>query len=126
MKILLIEPGKIPKEKDIQGDLKSMQSIVGGTIQAVYPFDEPVALICNDEGKILDLKPNRCLQNQETGGIYDIIYGTFFLCLAPSDSDHFESLSFEQLIKYKKQFGSPEVFLKTDQGLLVVKQIMEG
>lgn len=126
MKILLIEPGKVPKEEEISEDLKSMQSIVGGTIQAVYPFEESISLICNDDGKLLGLKPNRCLLNQETGEIYDIIYGTFFLCLAPSDSDNFESLTLEQLSKYKKQFESPEVFFKTDHGIIVIKQEMEG
>nr|WP_302659168.1 DUF3846 domain-containing protein [uncultured Dysosmobacter sp.] len=24
-----------------------MQKLVGGTIQAVYPFDDPAALVCN-------------------------------------------------------------------------------
>ena len=47
MKILMVEPGKAPKEKNISGTLDSMQEAVGGTIQATYPFDEPVALICN-------------------------------------------------------------------------------
>ena len=56
MRILLVEPGKRPVLKEIDGSLKSMQEIVGGTIQAIYPFEEPVALICNDEGKLLGLR----------------------------------------------------------------------
>lgn len=27
-----------------------------------HPFDEPVALVCNDEGKLLGLPLNRCLR----------------------------------------------------------------
>lgn len=64
------------KEKDIDGSLKSMQEAVGGTIQALYPFEEPVALICNDEGKLLGLPLNRALRDEE-GRIYDIIRDIF-------------------------------------------------
>ena len=46
MKVLLCEPGKYAREADIQGDLKTMQSIVGGTIEATYPWEEPVAVVC--------------------------------------------------------------------------------
>lgn len=38
MLILVVEPGKVPEIKDISGNLKEMQSIVGGYIQAIYPF----------------------------------------------------------------------------------------
>lgn len=31
-----------PTVQEIDGSLESMQKIVGGTIQAVYAFDEPV------------------------------------------------------------------------------------
>lgn len=48
MRVLLVEPGKEPVLQEINGSLKSMQEIVGGTIQALYPFEEHVALICND------------------------------------------------------------------------------
>jgi hypothetical protein len=95
MRILLVEPGKTPVLKEIDGSLKSMQEIVGGTIQVLYPFTEPVALICNDEGKLLGLPLNRALRD-ENGRIYDIVAGAFFLCGAPKGSDRsdrFESLS---------------------------------
>ena len=74
MKILMVEPGKAPKEKNISGTLDSMQEAVGGTIQAIYPFDEPVALICNDDGKLMNLP--MCRSIHEIG---DIIFGSFFV-----------------------------------------------
>ena len=77
MKILMVEPGKAPKEKNISGTLDSMQEAVGGTIQAIYPFDEPVALICNDDGKLMNLP--MCRSIHEIG---DIIFGSFFVCAA--------------------------------------------
>lgn len=110
MVILLVEPGKAPRRAEIDGSLQSMQELVGGTIQAVYPFEEPVALVCNDEGKLIGLPLNRCLRN-ENGEVYDIIAGTFFLCNAPVDSEDFESLSERQVSYYKTQFQFSEVFL---------------
>ena len=110
MRVLIIEAGKAPYEKEIPSALEAMQELVGGTIQAIYPFGEPVALICNDEGKLLGLPPNRVLRDEGTGKIYDILCGTFFLCSAPPDSEHFESLSDEQLEKYKNRFQRIEFF----------------
>lgn len=104
MKILLIEPGKQPVLKEIDGSLKSMQEVVGGTIQALYPFEEPVALICNDEGKLLGLPLNRALRD-ETGQIYDIIAGTFFLCGAPENSDSFADITSEEMRLFQKLFA---------------------
>lgn len=49
MKVLMVEPGKSPYAAEIESGLKSLQAAVGGDIQAVYPYEDPVALICNDE-----------------------------------------------------------------------------
>lgn len=47
MTVLAVLPGKTPERMELDGSLKSMQSFVGGTIQAVYPFEDPVAIVCN-------------------------------------------------------------------------------
>lgn len=120
MRILLIEPERSAVEKEIDGSLESMQEIVGGTIQAVYPFADPVALICNDEGKLLGLPPNRALREEGTGRVYDMVVGTFFLCGAPVGVESFTSLTDEQLKKYKKRFSKPELFLNMGGRLLVI------
>lgn len=117
MRILLVEPGKRPVLKEIDGSLKSMQEIVGGTIQAIYPFEEPVALICNDEGKLLGLPLNRALRDG-CGQLYDAIAGTFFLCGAPPDTDHLDSLPEGLVRKYQRRFASPEVFINIGDTLL--------
>ena len=111
MKILLIEPEKIPRPLEIEPSLKSMQQLVGGPIQAIYPFEEPVALISHEEGKMLGLPLNRVLRSPDTGEVCDIIAGPFFLCAAPPDSDHFESLTKEQLERYTKRFFAVEYFV---------------
>ena len=113
MRILLIEPAKAPRSCRINGDLEAMQHLVGGPIQAVYPFEEPVALVCNEEAKLTGLPPNRALRDEE-GNIYDIICGTFFLCAAPPDSENFESLTDEQMEQYTRHYEHPEVFLRVN------------
>ena len=106
MKVLFVEAGKSPVEKEIPDSLESMQELVGGTIEAIYPFDDPVALICNEEGKLLNLPMCRSLHEAE-----DIICGSFFICGAPTDSENFTSLTPEQLKRYEERFHFPELFL---------------
>ena len=117
MRALKIEPGKKPEVLELADRLEEMQKVVGGYIQALYPFDDPVALVCNEEGKLLGLPPNRALRD-EVGDIYDVVCGTMFLCGAPPDSEHFCGLTPEQIGKYEKQFRCPEVFLRTDKGII--------
>lgn len=121
MKILIIEPNKNPITQEIDDQLETMQSLVGGVIQAIYPFEEPIALICNDEGKLLGLPFNRALYDQETGTLYDIICGTMFLCGAPLEEECFCSLTEEQLARYTKMFYYPEVLVQTQNGFVALK-----
>ena len=113
MRVLVVEPERRPEVKEIDDSLKEMQGIVGGYIQSIYPFEEPVALVCNDEGKVMNLPLNRGLRDKD-GQIYDIVSGTFFLCGAPADSDHFTSLTPEQIEQYRKRFHTPEMFWGAD------------
>lgn len=55
MEVVLVEPGKEARIAEIGSDLKSLQAAVGGYIEAAYFFDDPVALICNEEGKVYGL-----------------------------------------------------------------------
>ena len=118
MTILKLEPGKKPEEADIPDTLCAMQEIVGGSIQALYPFGDLVALICNEEGKLLGLPLNRPLRHPETGAVYDIVCGTCFLCGAPPGSDRFASLTPEQRSYYSNYYREPELFVKTVSGFL--------
>lgn len=117
MLVLVIEPEKEPKVMEISGSLKDMQQMVGGYIQTIYPFPEEVVLVCNDEGKLQKLSPNRGLWDED-GNLYDIICGTFLVCGAPVDSDHFESLTPEQIEKFKRRFHTPEMFVGSSGRIL--------
>ena len=118
MRILVIEPEHRPEVREIDGSLKSMQNIVGGLIQPIY-LDDSVALICNDDGKLMKLPANRGLRDKN-GQVYDVVCGTFFLCGAPADSDHFTSLTSEQLEQYEKRFHTPEMFWGMDGQIVCV------
>lgn len=101
IKVLIVEPEKDPRVEEISHTLESLQHIVGGYIEAMYPFEDPVAIICNEEGKLLNLPWNRPLYD-EYGRIYDIIAGTFII--AGLTEDDFGSLSNELIEKYAALF----------------------
>ena len=67
-----------PYVKEIAPGLHALQAEVGGDIAASYPFDDPVGLVLNDEGKLIGLDLNRSLRD-EHGEIYDIVAGTFLV-----------------------------------------------
>ena len=105
--VLVVEPMKEPYVKEIDPGLHALQAEVGGDIAASYPFDDPVGLVLNDEGKLIGLDLNRSLRD-EHGEIYDIVAGTFLVVgLGP---ESFASLPPDMIQKYTEQFKRPELF----------------
>lgn len=117
MRILIIKPLEFPEIKEIDGTLESMQKAVGGSIQAIYSFDDPVAIVANDEGKILGLPLNRGLRDNNDM-LYDIICGTFFIC--GLTEDNFGSLTEDQLKKFYNMFQTPELFVRVNGDILAL------
>lgn len=117
MTVLVVEPMKEPYVKEIGPDLHSLQAEVGGDIGATYPYSDPVALVCNDEGKLIGLDLNRGLRD-ENGEIYDIVAGTF-LVVGLGEED-FASLSPELIQKYTEQFKTPERFMQINGNIVVL------
>ena len=118
MEVLLVEPGKEARMTEVSNDLRSLQSLVGGYIEATYPFDDPVALVCNDEGKIMQMPLNRALRGED-GKIYDAIAGPFFIC--GLGEDDFCSLPKELQGKYMDKFRWPEKFLSIGGSIVAVQ-----
>ena len=105
--VIVVEPMKEPYVKEIDPGLHALQAEVGGDIAASYPFDDPVGLVLNDEGKLIGLDLNRSLRD-EHGEIYDIVAGTFLVVgLGP---ESFASLPPDMIQKYTEQFKRPELF----------------
>lgn len=117
MRAVIVEPDRRAYVKEMGSGLKSMQKAVGGCIQILYPFEEEIALVCNDEGKLLDLPLNRGLRDED-GKLYDIISGTFILCRAPVDSEKLTSLTLEQEAFCLERFKTPELFLQINGQLV--------
>ena len=120
--VLVVEPGKEPYEKEIDSGLSSLQNEVGGYIQAVYPFEEPVAVICNEEGKFEGLPLNRALRNDD-GEIYDIVAGTFLV--VGLTEDNFGSLTPELMQHFTEYFKTPEQFAKLGDRIVAIPMISE-
>ena len=115
--VLLVQPGMYPQKISIGTDLKDFQDAVGGTIAASYPFDDPVAIVYNDEGKLTGLPLNRALRDDH-GQMYDAVAGTFLV--VGNGEEDFVSLSPELAQKYEEHFHQPEAFIKLGKRLLVV------
>lgn len=118
MEVLLVEPGKEARIAEIGDGLKSLQAAVGGWIEAIQPFDDPVALVCNDEGKIMQMPLNRALRD-DSGKIYDAVAGPFFIC--GLGEDNFCSLPKELQAKYMEKFRWPEKFLVVGGNLVATQ-----
>ena len=119
MTILRILPGHKPEIISIPHTLEAMQELVGGHIEALYPFDDPVALVCNEEGKLLGMDMNRALRHPDTKEVYDVICGPFFIC--GLNADDFDSLTEELIEKYQKLFLYPEIFIRTEHGIIIIE-----
>lgn len=106
MKVLVIEPGMSPEVRDIENTLEAKQQIVGGLIQMLCPPSHPddAVIICNDEGKLLNMEPNRYVR-LEDGTPYDVIAGPMIILRAPFDSEDFSELTDEQIKTYYRMYS---------------------
>ncbi len=123
MKVVYIEAAKRPEVRNIERSLKEMKSLVEGHIETIQPFYDTAVIVCNEEGKINGLPLNRSLLHPETGELYEIIAGNFFICDAPPDNDDFAGLSDKQVDTYMEQFECPESFIIEDGKIVIIKCI---
>lgn len=110
--VLLIEPEKKPRLVEIGSSLEAMQAVVGGDIEEYMPYEDEVAIICNEEGKMNGLPLNRAVYDEQSHEMIDIVAGTFFIAYAPIESEKFLSMPKEMADKYAKRFKYPETFMK--------------
>ena len=109
IEVVKVSPQKPAKIVKIENTLEGLQKAVSieapyiGLIEIIQPDNEEdwqICLLCNEEGKILNLPPNRRIGN-------DIICGTFYI----TSQDRFgnlASLNETQKQKYLKRFAEPE------------------
>ncbi len=103
--VLMVEPGKNPTLTTIKNDLDSLQKAVSlgadhqGLIE-IIGIDDNVCILCNEEGKIIGLEPNRRFYN-------DILCGVFYV-VGEDDEGNLTSLPSDMQEKYSKLFWEPE------------------
>lgn len=95
--VIYKEPGKLAQIRTINNDLKTMQGLVGGYIEVVN-IEKDVALICNEEGKLLDLAPNIYVN-----GINDTVVGP--IILAGVSGEDFTSIDDYHSRIYMRELG---------------------
>lgn len=103
--VLMIEPGKNPRLTTLKNDLDSLQQAVSigadyqGLIE-IIGIDDYVAILCNEEGKLIGLEPNRRFYN-------DILCGVFYV-VGEDDDGNLTSLPKNMQEKYSRLFWEPE------------------
>lgn len=115
--VLLVKPGMYPQQVQIDSGLAALQQAVGGDIQAAYFFEEPVAVIVNDEGKLNGSELNRAIWDKD-GNVVDIIAGDF-LVVGLGEED-FCSLSPELMQKFEERFHQPEMFVRMGKSVMAL------
>ena len=108
MRILIVEPDRHPRMPEIPHSLEAMQQIVGGYIEITYPWEDPVALVCDEEGLLKQLPFNRLVAHQCA------IFGTFFLC--GIGEEELTDLPEELADKYMRLLYNPEMLVRTNTG----------
>ena len=88
LKILYKEVGKRPKPMEIEDTLEAKQKLVGGLIEVV-PYIDNMLLICNEEGKILNMPANLVFDN-------DYIAGNCFVVGDDFENEGFKSLTVDE------------------------------
>ena len=107
MKAIIIKPGKFARIEDIDPTYSTLRTLVGGNIEMTYPFeDEYLAVISNEESKLLDLPPNRAVRRND-GSVADIYCGTMVVvALAPEGE--YRDLTKTEAKMVLKMWGMPE------------------
>ena len=127
LRVILCKPGETAEMVEIEDELESMQDLVGGLIEPYDPFYsetdpryENVILVCNEEGKLMQLPLNRAIVDED-GRVMDVIRGPFFLCYAPVESERFLSIPPDLEEEFLRKYELPEKFYRSENGIEVTK-----
>lgn len=104
LKVIFKEVGKDPVVMEIDDTLEAKQKLVGGLIEIV-PYKDDLLLICNEEGKITNLKPN--LQFD-----YDYIAGNCFIVGDDYENSGFKSIENSQIEDIKKDLEDRAIVIE--------------
>ena len=117
MNVLLVQPNAYPKKISVGTELEDLQAMVGGDIEVTYPFEDEVAIILNESGKINGLPLNRAIYTED-GDMQDIYAGDFLV--VGLTEDDFGSLTSEQMQKFEEQFHQPQMFVRMGRSIRAI------
>ncbi len=98
LRVLVIEPHRVPYESEIENTLEGEQAAVEGQVQYLHNGDGTI-IVANDDGKMIGMEGNRRIDG-------DVLVGPVFI--AGDTGEALCSLSDEQLRKYAERFAEPE------------------
>ena len=100
LRVVVLEPGEPAYAGEIGADLKSMQRAVGGHIEVTCPFSDSVAVVGNEEAKLIHMEGNRHIAGQ--------VYAGPLFIVGDDGEGNFISLTEDQATAYCEQFAQPE------------------
>jgi len=107
MKAIIIKPGKFARIEDIDPTYTELRTLVGGNIEMTYPFeDEYLAVISNEESKLLDLPPNRAVRRND-GSVADIYCGTMVVVVLAPEGEY-RDITNKEAKTVLQMWGPPE------------------
>ena len=112
---IYVQPGEPAREILMEDTLEEIQKLVGGFLEEYYPFDDDAVILCNEEGKLLGLEPNRSFRGED-GKVLDVVCGSFLIVRAEPESERYSDLTPAQIRKYLTQFRIPEYFVEVQTG----------
>ena len=117
IKALKVSPLERPEICHLENKLEALQKAVSIGADYVWlieiiDLDERTCIVCNEEGKLINLMPNRRLGD-------DIICGVFYV-VGQNDEGDLASLTDEQIEHYSEVFGNIEYFMQGDDGRIIV------
>ena len=112
LKILYKKIGREPVVMEIEDTLEKKQELVGGLIE-VIPYNDKL-IVCNEEGKIMNLKPNVIFD-------YDYIAGNFFVVNDDYKNAGIKSLKNYEIEEIKKDLNKYSVKYNQNE----MKEIIE-
>lgn len=127
MRVLVIKPGQAPTTQDIDNTLEDLQELVNVQgrkyIEVFYPFNDSVACICNEEGKLYPcFEPNRAILN-DYGQVQDIVFGTLIITGISEVDGDLTSLTEKQIEQYSHQFHYANEFYIDPSGTLCYENV---
>ena len=102
IKVLKVEPKKLPEVCELENELEALQKAVSigadyqGLIEILY-VNEGICILCNEEGKLIGLEPNRRIRN-------DILCGVFYVT-GQDREGNLTSLTDDEIETFKSIFG---------------------